>query len=120
MQVYVHKTSRLLTYMSKASLANKTLAPIALHSIETLGAHLRVARERRGDSLRAMASRMNVSVPTLRRMEAGDPSVSIGIYATALWVFDRVQYVETLMDPHEDTYATRLDIERSSRKRKGS
>lgn len=104
--------------MSKSSAAIKTLSPVASRSIETFGSHLRIARERRKESLRAMASRMNVSVPTLRRMEAGDPSVSIGIYAMALWIFDRVEYIELLMEPREDAYAMRLDIDRSSRKQK--
>jgi transcriptional regulator with XRE-family HTH domain len=104
--------------MSKSSVALQSMPHVATHSIATLGAHLRIARERRGESLRAMSARMNVSVPTLRRMEAGDPAVSLGIYATALWLFDRVDQLEALMDPRLDEYATRLDIERSSRVRR--
>ncbi|MFG6573466.1 helix-turn-helix domain-containing protein [Sulfitobacter sp. 1A13353] len=106
--------------MSKSSTALQSLPNLAVRSITTLGADLRIARERRGESLRAMSARMNVSVPTLRRMEAGDPAVSLGIYATALWLFDRVEQLEALMDPHADAYATRLDIERSSRARRRS
>ena len=62
-----------------------------------------------------MAQRMNVSMPTLRRMEAGDPSVAMGIYATALWIFDHVEDLEALMLPGDDGYATRIEVERACR-----
>lgn len=104
--------------MSRSSPAVDTLPIVATHALLTLGEHLRIARERRGESLRKMAIRMNVSVPTLRRMEAGDPSVSIGIYATALWIFDSVTDLEGLARPEDDSYAMRLDIDRASRKRR--
>jgi len=51
-----------------------------------LGENLALARQRRKESLRAWASRMAVYVPTLIRMEKGDPPVGMGVYATALWL----------------------------------
>ena len=62
------------------------LPPATAAAIEKLGADLAVARLRRKESLKAWAKRMGVSVPTLQRLEAGDPSVGIGIVATALWL----------------------------------
>ena len=50
-------------------------------------------------------------------MEAGDLSVAMGIYATALCVFDHVEDLEALLLPGDDGYATRLEIERASRRR---
>jgi len=60
------------------------LPPATAAAIERLGADLAVARLRRKESLRTWAARMGVSVPTLQRLEAGDPGVGVGIVATAL------------------------------------
>lgn len=74
--------------MSKNSASLEILTDATLVALETLGSHLRIARERRGDSLKTMATRMGTSIPTLRRMEAGDARVSIGVYAVALWILE--------------------------------
>jgi len=55
-------------------------------ALRKLGNDLRAARLRRRISTAVMAERVMVSRPTLLRMEQGDPSVSMGIYATALFV----------------------------------
>lgn len=104
--------------MTRSSRSLQSIPEAVRRPLETFGAHLRIARERRDESLRNAALRMGISVPTLRRMEAGDPSVSMGVYATALWLFDRAEQLEELMRPEQDDYAMRLDIERASRSRK--
>ncbi|WP_164740543.1 helix-turn-helix domain-containing protein [Rhizobium chutanense] len=103
--------------MPKASRAIEILPGTATAPLETLGDHLRIARERRGESLRAMASRIGTSVPTLRRMEAGDAKVAIGIYAAALWVFGKSAEFAAIMKPGDDDYATMLDVDRADRRR---
>jgi DNA-binding XRE family transcriptional regulator len=45
-----------------------------------------------------MAARIGVSRPTLRNMENGNPNVSMGIYAAALMVFDKLPKFEHLFD----------------------
>ena len=67
--------------MPKQAAALSRIPPQTLRALETLGSHLAVARVRRKESL---AKRIGVSIPTLTRLESGDPSVSMGIYATAL------------------------------------
>jgi transcriptional regulator with XRE-family HTH domain len=104
--------------MPRSSISVQNLPEAARRPLETFGAHLRIARERRGESLRNAALRMGVSVPTLRRMEAGDPTVSMGVFATALWLFDRADQLEDLLRPEQDDYAMRIDIDRASRSRK--
>lgn len=104
--------------MTRSSRSLQAIPEAVRRPLETFGAHLRIARERRDESLRSAALRMGISVPTLRRMEAGDPSVSMGVYATALWLFDRAEQLEELIRPERDDYAMRLDIERASRSRK--
>lgn len=83
-----------------------------------LGANLRIARERRRESLQAMSARVGCSIPTLRRMEAGDPSVAMGVYASALWVFDSSSALGGILEPGDDAYATMLDVDRASRRRR--
>lgn len=53
---------------------------------------------------------MGVSVPTLLRLEAGEPSVSLGILATALWLIGRDATLATLATPKEDHGALELDV----------
>lgn len=104
-------------FMARSSAALTILPDVAVEALEALGAHMRIARERRGDSLKTMAVRTGTSIPTLRRMEAGDPKVSIGVYAAALWVFGKSGALGEILPPGEDHYATMLDVNRSSRKR---
>jgi transcriptional regulator with XRE-family HTH domain len=103
-------------FMPKHSMAIDILPNTAVVSLTTLGAHLRIARERRGDSLKSMAARIGTSIPTLRRMEAGDAKVSIGIYAAALWMFGKSAALAEILEPWKDDYATMLDVDRASRK----
>ena len=66
-----------------------------------------------GKSLRSWATRMNVSVPTLQRAEKGDPSVGMGVYATALWLLDKSTQLGDLADPRTDEKALALDMMRA-------
>jgi transcriptional regulator with XRE-family HTH domain len=86
------------------------LPPATLASLQKLGADLAVARLRRKESLKAWASRMGVSVPTLQRLEAGDPSVGIGIVATALWLIQRDGELGRLAAPENDRGAIEMDV----------
>ena len=85
---------------------------IVLTSLQSLGANLRIARRRRKESLQVFASRIGVSIPTIRKMEAGDPRVSMGVYATALWVLGRIQLLPRLVDPAFDAMALARELER--------
>jgi transcriptional regulator with XRE-family HTH domain len=53
-------------------------------TLRTLGQDIRDARRRRGLPAEIVAERAFTSRPTLRRIEAGDHTVSIGIYAAVL------------------------------------
>ncbi len=79
-------------------------------ALEQLGADLAVARLRRKESLKTWAKRMGVSVPTLLRLEAGEPSVSLGVLATALWLIGRDGTLATMATPKEDRGALELDV----------
>jgi hypothetical protein len=96
--------------MPKTSAAIERLPPATSSAIEKLGADLAVARLRRKESLASWASRMGVTVPTLMRMEAGEPGVGIGIYATALWLIGRDAALTELAAPANDRGAMELDV----------
>lgn len=96
--------------MPKTARALLQLPPATAAAIEKLGADLAVARLRRKESLRTWAKRMGVSVPTLQRLEAGDPSVGIGIVATALWLIKRDGELRNLAAPEHDQGAIEMDV----------
>jgi hypothetical protein len=96
--------------MPKTARALLQLPPSTLGAIEKLGADLAVARLRRKESLRAWAQRLGVTVPTLQRLEAGDPAVGIGIVATALWLIKRDGELGNLAAPEHDQGAIEMDV----------
>ena len=103
--------------MPKASAALVTLPPVALASLAHLGEHLAIARIRRKQSQRTWAARLGVSVPTVVRMEQGDARVSMGVYATALWMMGRAQALGELALPEHDRGALEQDVRAAVRKR---
>lgn len=96
--------------MSRVSDSVLSLPSSAQVSLEVLGEHLRLGRKRRKESLRSWALRMNVSVPTLVAMEKGDPRVSMGVYATALWLVGRDDALRDLAAPEKDSQALAQEI----------
>lgn len=103
--------------MSKSSLALNSLPPEVVASLQALGEHLAVARLRRKESQKQWAGRLGVSVPTLIRLEKGDPSVSMGVYATALWLLGLSAGLAELADPGKDLRALETDVRKASRLR---
>ncbi len=81
-----------------------------------LGGDLATARKRRKDSLKSWAQRLNISVPTLMKLEKGDPTVSMGVYATALWLINRHHALGQMADPTTDVEALESEV-RSARMR---
>ena len=88
--------------MSKRSNAVDAMPNAVLVQLRKLGEDLSVARKRRREPLKAWAQRIGVSEPTLVRMEKGDPTVSMAVYATALWLMGRVHAIGDLAAPEHD------------------
>lgn len=105
-----YQTINKLYIMPKASTALTQMPPSTLAALQQLGADLAVARLRRKESLKTWAKRIGVSVPTLLRLEAGEPGVSLGVLATALWLVGRDGALATLATPREDRGALELDV----------
>ena len=100
-------------FMPKTARALLQLPPATAAALEKLGADLAVARLRRKESLKTWAKRMGISVPTLQRLEAGDPGVGIGIVATALWLIKRDGELRNLAAPEHDHGAIELDVRKA-------
>lgn len=106
--------------VTKASPVIDTLPSAAASALRRLGGDLATARKRRKQSLKDWALRLGVSVPTLTRMERGDPSVSAGLYATALWMMGRQEALGQLADPAQDLVALEHEVsEARQRYRRG-
>jgi len=103
--------------MPKSSQALQVMPPAAEQALRGLGENLAIARVRRRESQRAWAKRLGVSVPTLIRLERGDPGVGAGIYATALWLIGRVSALPGLAAPGEDRGALEADVREAVQRR---
>lgn len=58
------------------------------------------------------AQRASISRTTLTKVEKGDPSVAIGLYATVLFVMGMADRLGDLADVKSDTVGLRLEEER--------
>ncbi|PIQ53262.1 MAG: DNA-binding protein [Comamonadaceae bacterium CG12_big_fil_rev_8_21_14_0_65_59_15] len=96
--------------MPKTAKAIRQLPPATLGALQKLGADLAVARLRRKESLRTWAKRLGVTLSTLQRLEAGDPTVSIGIIASALWLINRDGALAHLAAPEHDQGALDMSV----------
>jgi DNA-binding XRE family transcriptional regulator len=103
--------------MPKSSTLAASLPPIAAGALRQLGENLAIARSRRKESQRAWAQRIGISVPTLIRLEKGDPTVSMGAYASALWLMGRAQALADVAAPAADLGALERDV-RAARQRR--
>src|SRR5262245_26799725 len=96
--------------MPKSPRAVLAMPPATTRALRALGENLAIARVRRHESQRTWARRLGVSVPTLIRMERGDPGVGVGIYATALWMIGRIASLPELAAPAADRGALENEI----------
>lgn len=85
--------------------------------LEVLGARLKAERLKRNEQQAKFASRIGVSVPTLRKMESGDPTVQIGYWATILYILDRSDDLDAILAPQEDLFAKYELLKKPSRMR---
>lgn len=103
--------------MSKNSPSLAVLPPEAAQALARLGEHLALARLRRHESQRQWAARIGISAPTLIRLERGDPGVSMGIYATALWMIGRTPALADIALPEHDRGALEAEVRAATQRR---
>jgi len=83
--------------------------PVAV-SLEKFGGDIRVARLKRGLTADRVAQSIGVHRSTYGRLEAGDPAVSIGLYAAALYVLGLGLPFGDVADPRRDEEGQLLDL----------
>jgi transcriptional regulator with XRE-family HTH domain len=93
----------------KASRAIPALPVAVGRSLHKLGADISAARRRRRMPMELMAERALVGRNTIARVERGDPRVSMGIYATVLFVLGLAERLSELADASIDRIG--LDLE---------
>lgn len=103
--------------MPRGPNAHSFLPSAVTIALRRFGENLAIARVRRKESQRVWAKRIGVSIPTLIRLEQGDPGVSMAVYATALWMIGQVQALPELADPAKDKGALELDVRAALKRR---
>ena len=110
----------------KASRSLAALPSAVARDLRKLGHDLSVARRRRRLPMKVVAERSMIARATLARVERGEPGVSLGIYATVLFVLGMAGRLGRLADSGTDATGLSLEDEhlpkriRSPRRRAGS
>ena len=87
------------------------LSPEMQNRIQRIGKNLQIARKRRKKTVKQAAEMMGASLSSVRRMEAGDPSVRFETYLAALEVYqldDTLRFAE----PEDDRIGQALEKQR--------
>jgi transcriptional regulator with XRE-family HTH domain len=87
-----------------------------IRALRKLGGDISDARRRRRIPTAMMAERAGISRMTLNKLERGDPGVSVGAYATVLFVLGLADRIEDLADVRNDVAGLRLEEERLPRR----
>ena len=96
--------------------ARNPLTSAPPHAIEQaltrLGSNLKVARLRRGLTVRQAAERIGTGLRAVRDAEKGKPSTSVAVYLALLWLFGLLGEAELLADPGRDAEGLSLALRR--------
>lgn len=92
----------------------KTLSSLPIpvrRALRKVGSDIADARKRRRISTETMCQRAMISRPTLAKIEGGDPDVSIGKYATVLFILGMTERLIDIADPSHDLLGMDLESE---------
>lgn len=93
-----------------------SLAPLAKRQIQKLGDNIKMARLRRGLSLRAVAQRAGISLNTVVAIEKAESGVSVGAIANVLHCLNLVEDISAVAK--DDLLGRKLqDLELEPKKR---
>lgn len=96
--------------MKEARLSTVIPIPVA-RALRKLGHDIRDARRRRRIPVAVLAQRASISRMTLNKVEKGNPSVSVGAYATVLFSLGMVERLADVADPRHDAVGRELEEE---------
>ena len=88
-----------------------TLPIPVIRALLKLGKDIKDARRRRRLAMAIVTQRASISEPTLIRIERGDPKVSMGSYATVLFVMGMADRLADLVDATNDPVGLQLEEE---------
>lgn len=91
-----------------------------LQQIELLARNIVIARKRRGETQAQWARKLGVSLPTMARIERGDPSVAMASYVMCLWLVNQAVGLADLIAPQNDHAALERELSRVSGPRKAA
>ena len=97
-----------------------TLPLPVTRALRKLGHDIKDARRRRRIPMAIAAQRASISKPTLIKVERGDPGVSIGSYATVLFVMGMADRLSDLIDPKNDPVGLQLEEEHLPQRIRGA
>ena len=97
-----------------------TLPIPVTRALRKLGHDIKDARRRRRIPMAMAAERASISKPTLIKVERGDPGVSIGSYATVLFVMGMADRMADLVDPKNDPVGLQLEEEHLPQRIRGA
>jgi transcriptional regulator with XRE-family HTH domain len=83
-----------------------------IRTLKKLGSDIRNARLRRRISTAIMAERASITRTTLAKVEQGHPGVSLGIFATILFILGMSDRLSDLVDLSHDPVGLELEEER--------
>lgn len=84
--------------------------------LKKLGQDISDARRRRRIPTALMAERASISRMTLAKVEKGNPAVSLGIYASVLFVLGLISRIGDLADSNHDLLGRSLEEEHLPRR----
>lgn len=97
------------------TIVNTRRFPVSLpvgRALLGLGSDLRGARLRRRIPAAVLAERARITRQTLHKIERGDPTVSMGGYASVLFALGMQDRIATVAAARDDTVGLALDEER--------
>ena len=80
----------------------------AKKALQKLGEDIREARIRRRISMQLMSERAGISRPTLKKVELGDETTSIGIYAKVIFILGLEKNLANIADIRNDNVGIML------------
>ena len=83
-----------------------------INALRKLGHDINDARRRRRITIELMAERADLSRATIGKIEKGDPTTSMGGYASVLFVLGMERRLNDLVDSAHDLIGRRLEDEK--------
>ena len=99
--------------MPKTNLTRETVPFAVETALNRLGANIALARKRRGLQQQELAAKAGTTHVTLRRVERGSPTTSVGAYLVVLWAMGLDTEFADLASPDRDEVGKQFERNRA-------